>query len=48
MYCMKVPDCPKKLVNCPEQHCPMYPCWAYEKHLENADRSKRERDAGWE
>jgi hypothetical protein len=45
---MNVDNCPKNLNKCPEQHCPMYPCWAYDQHMENQDKDKRDRDAGWE
>jgi len=45
---MKVDNCPKYLNMCPEQHCPLYPCWAYEQHMDNQDRAKKDRDTGWE
>jgi hypothetical protein len=45
---MNIPECPKKMRNCPESNCPSYPCWAYEKYLDGKDREKKTRDQGWE
>ncbi|MFH1669804.1 MAG: hypothetical protein ABIA62_07805 [Candidatus Woesearchaeota archaeon] len=45
---MRIDQCPKRLNNCPERGCPEYPCWAYEKHLDNKDRNSKKQDSGWE
>ena len=45
---MQVNECPKSLRHCPENECPMYPCWAYDKHLDKLDVEKQQRDEGWE
>lgn len=41
---MRVQECPKKLNHCHEQ-CPMYPCWAYDKHMQEQEKKKFD---GWE
>lgn len=45
---MKVENCPKNLNHCPSQMCPMYPCWAFEKHKTKGDVEQRDKDSGWE
>jgi hypothetical protein len=45
---MKIDQCPKNMKNCPESICPMYPCWAYEKHAGGKDRQQKAKDQGWE
>jgi hypothetical protein len=45
---MKVDSCPKNLNHCPEASCPLYPCWAYDQHMDGMDKDKKERDSGWE
>jgi len=45
---MNIPECPKKMRNCPGNSCPMHPCWAYEKYLDKEDREKKNNDQGWE
>jgi len=45
---MKVNNCPKNLHHCPESACPMYPCWAYEQHMDNKEKEKQIMDEGWE
>ncbi len=47
-YRMMVNECPKKLRHCPKNGWPMYPCWAYEKHLDDKDHTTKLNDEGWE
>ncbi len=45
---IRIENCPKSLNRCPESACPMYPCWAYEQHMDCKDKEKTKRDEGWE
>jgi hypothetical protein len=45
---MKVPDCPKNLKRCPEDSCPIHPCWAFIKHSDRLEKEQLEKDDGWE
>jgi hypothetical protein len=45
---LKIPGCPKNIKDCPRQMCPLFPCFAYEEHLDRMDKAKSSRDRGWE
>ena len=45
---MRIDNCPKGLNHCPEASCPIYPCWAYDQHLDKMDKEKQLKDDGWE
>jgi hypothetical protein len=44
---MRVDNCPKRLFHCANT-CPIYPCWAYDEFLKGKEKSRKEKDQGWD